>query len=93
MTAYSPLGSPDSAEMMKRQDKQSVMDNPTVKEVALKHNKAAAEVRMSPPYQGLRLPGLLALGNFTHLKIYVRPNTSNSGTATALRSIYAVTWR
>ena len=45
MTAYSPLGSPDSAEMMKRQHKQSVMDNPTVKEVASKHNKAAAEVR------------------------------------------------
>ena len=44
VTAYSPLGSPDSAEMMKRQHKQSVMDNPTVKEVASKHNKAAAEV-------------------------------------------------
>ena len=46
MTAYSPLGSPDSAEMMKRSDKQAVMDNPTVKEVASKHNKAAAEVSL-----------------------------------------------
>ena len=45
VTAYSPLGSPDSAEMMKRQHKQSVMDNPAVREVASKHNKAAAEVR------------------------------------------------
>ena len=44
VTAYSPLGSPDSAEMMKRQDKQSVMDNPTVKEVASRNKKAAAEV-------------------------------------------------
>ncbi|CAK0784459.1 hypothetical protein CVIRNUC_007663 [Coccomyxa viridis] len=47
VTAYSPLGSPDSAEMMKRQDKQSVMDNPTVKEVASKHKKAAAEVLLA----------------------------------------------
>ena len=64
MTAYSPLGSPDSAEMMKRQDKQSVMDNPTVKEVASKHNKAAAEVRMSagqPACKAEGCPGLLAL--------------------------------
>ena len=44
VTAYSPLGSPDSAEMMKRQHKQAVMDNSTVKEIASKHNKHAAEV-------------------------------------------------
>ena len=54
MTAYSPLGSPDSAEMMKRQDKQSVMDNPAVKEVASKHSKAAAEVCMSTCHQSLQ---------------------------------------
>jgi hypothetical protein len=30
--------------MMKREHKQSVMDNPTIKEVASKNNKAAAEV-------------------------------------------------
>ena len=54
VTAYSPLGSPDSAEMMKRQDKQSVMDNPTVKEVASKHSKAAAEVCMSVYHQSVQ---------------------------------------
>ena len=54
VTAYSPLGSPDSAEMMKRQDKQAVMDNPTVKEVASKHSKAAAEVGMSPCHQSVQ---------------------------------------
>lgn len=46
VTAYSPLGSPDSAEMMKHSHKQSVMDNSTIKEVAAKHNKAAAEVTL-----------------------------------------------
>lgn len=64
VTAYSPLGSPDSAEMMKRQDKQAVMANPTVKEVASKHSKAAAEVSMSLPHQSVQcrsLPRLLAM--------------------------------
>lgn len=44
VTAYSPLGSPDSAEMMKRAHKEPLMQNPKVKEIAAKHNKAAAEV-------------------------------------------------
>ena len=76
VTAYSPLGSPDSAEMMKRQDKQSVMDNPTVKEVASKHNKAAAEVRMSAGHQslrGLRLPKAACSGKFSTLGRMLNP--------------------
>ena len=44
VTAYSPLGSPDSAEMMKRAHKEPLMQSPKVKEIAAKHNKAAAEV-------------------------------------------------
>ncbi len=44
VTAYSPLGSPDSAEMMKRSHKEPLMQNAKVQEVASKHNKAAAEV-------------------------------------------------
>lgn len=63
VTAYSPLGSPDSAEMMKRSHKQAVMDNPTVKEVASKHNKAAAEVSLplfvyGPVYASWKAQGL-----------------------------------
>ena len=47
VTAYSPLGSPDSAEMMKRSHKEPLMQNAKVQEVASKHNKAAAEVSIS----------------------------------------------
>ncbi|CAL5229701.1 g13073 [Coccomyxa viridis] len=47
VTAYSPLGSPDSAEMMKRSHKEPLMQNAKVQEVASKHNKAAAEVLLA----------------------------------------------
>jgi len=47
VTAYSPLGSPDSAEMMKRAHKEPLMQNAKVKEIASKHSKAAAEILLA----------------------------------------------
>lgn len=48
VTAYSPLGTPDSASIMKRHnDTPSLMQEPTVKKVADKLGKAPAQVTLS----------------------------------------------
>ncbi len=44
VTAYSSLGSPDSAEFFERSHKEPLMQNAKVQEVASRHNRAAAEV-------------------------------------------------
>ena len=46
VTAYSPLGSPDSATMMKRSDDAPrLLHEAVVVDIAKQHNKAAAQVR------------------------------------------------
>lgn len=44
LTAYSPLGTPDSADEMNNTDRPKVMDDPVVKEVAKKYNKNPGQV-------------------------------------------------
>lgn len=44
LSAYSPLGSPDSAADMGNEDKQKPLDDPVVKEIAKKYNKSAGQV-------------------------------------------------
>ena len=44
LSAYSPLGSPDSASDMGNEDKRKPMDDPVVKEIAKKYNKSAGQV-------------------------------------------------
>lgn len=49
VTAYSPLGTPDSASMMKRaDDTPSLLHEEAVKKVADKLGKAPAQVRLPP---------------------------------------------
>ena len=49
VTAYSPLGTPDSASMMKRaDDTPSLLQEEAVKKVADKLGKAPAQVRFHP---------------------------------------------
>lgn len=46
VTAYSPLGSPDSATMMKRsEDAPRLLQEPVVLDISKKHNKPAGQVR------------------------------------------------
>jgi len=44
LSAYSPLGSPDSAEDMDNVDKQKPMDDPVVKDLAKKYNKNPGQI-------------------------------------------------
>ncbi len=44
VTAYSPLGSKDRPERLKKVDEPSLLDNPTIKEIAGKHDCTPAQV-------------------------------------------------
>ena len=44
LTAYSPLGTPDSSSMMDNEDKKKLLDDPVVNELAKKYNKNAGQV-------------------------------------------------
>lgn len=44
MTAYSPLGSPDSASLMKRVNSPLLMEDPVVNRIATKLGKSPAQV-------------------------------------------------
>jgi diketogulonate reductase-like aldo/keto reductase len=44
ITAYSPLGTPDSAQLMKNEDAPKLLEDPKVVEVAKKYNKTPAQV-------------------------------------------------
>ena len=44
MTAYSPLGTPDSAEMMKRKDEPKILEDSTVASIAKELGKTPAQV-------------------------------------------------
>ena len=44
ITAYSALGTPDSAQMMKNEDAPKLMEDPVVVEIAKKMNKSPAQV-------------------------------------------------
>jgi len=45
VTAYSPLGTPDSKDMMKREETPSLTEEQTVVEVAKAHDKHPVQVR------------------------------------------------
>ncbi len=47
VTAYSPLGSKDRPERLKKENEPSLLDNPTIKEVAGKHDCTPAQVLIS----------------------------------------------
>jgi alcohol dehydrogenase (NADP+) len=44
LTAYSPLGTPDSSSMMGNDHKKKLLDDPVVNEVAKKYKKNAGQV-------------------------------------------------
>ena len=44
VTAYSPLGTPDSKDMMKREETPSMMEEPAVTEIAEEHGKHPVQV-------------------------------------------------
>jgi len=44
LTAYSPLGTPDSSSMMGNKDKKQLMEDPVVTELAKKYNKNVGQV-------------------------------------------------
>ena len=44
LTAYSPLGTPDSAEMMKRKDDRKILEDSSVVELAKELGKTPAQV-------------------------------------------------
>ena len=44
LSAYSPLGSPDSSSSMGNDDKKKLLDDPVVNELAKKYNKGAGQV-------------------------------------------------
>ena len=44
VTAYSPLGSPDSAQILGRRDDRALTDDPTIGEIAAAHGATAAQV-------------------------------------------------
>ncbi len=44
LTGYSPLGSGDRSEQMKQENEPNMMDNPTIKNIAQKHNAHPAQV-------------------------------------------------
>ena len=44
LSAYSPLGSPDSSSSMGNDDKKKLLDDPVVNELAKKYNKSAGQV-------------------------------------------------
>lgn len=44
LSAYSPLGTPDSADSMGNKDRPKLMDDPVVKELAKKYNKNAGQI-------------------------------------------------
>ncbi len=48
VTAYSPLGTPDSKDMMKREETPSLTEEQTVVEVAKAHDKHPVQVRRGP---------------------------------------------
>ena len=47
LTAYSPLGSGDRSEQMKKDDEPTLMDHEVIKEVAEKHNASPAQILIS----------------------------------------------
>jgi alcohol dehydrogenase (NADP+) len=47
MTAYSPLGSPDKSTGMKAEDEPNLFENPTVNELAEKHDCSPAQIMIS----------------------------------------------
>ena len=44
LSAYSPLGSPDSSSSMGNDEKKKLLDDPVVNELAKKYNKSAGQV-------------------------------------------------
>ena len=73
ITAYSPLGSPDSASIQKREDSKPLMKDPELLKIAEKHGKNPAQVLISWAIQH----GTSVIPKSTgedHLKVGTAPN-------------------
>ena len=68
LSAYSPLGSPDSASEMGNEDKQKPMEDPAVKEIAKKYNKNPGQVCCLSTWKAISSIVRVALLNWAHAR-------------------------